>query len=591
VLGCLGGGDAGAQAPAAAPPPQGDPRESCTQTKDRELAVRTCSELIARDPNDAALYNARGIAYAELKQHDRAIADYSEAIRLSPHDPVLYANRGMSYNDKREYDRAIADLSEAIRLGPHASDYIDRCYAYKAKGDYGRAVADCNEAIRLDPDNVIAYLRRGQTWEAKGERQMAIADYEKALSLPAPTQQLRDEQADARRRLAALRAVVSTPPKMTAPAPKAPEPAPKAPEPAPKATLPDVGDAGAKALADLNEAIRRDPTSAIAYVRRGQLWEAKGERQKAIDDYVMALALPAPTKQARDEQDEASRRYAALRASLAPPAPKVTTVPAPKTTAPGPKVSSEAKPPTSSAPPGAQLGRRVALAIGNGTYRKVDPLPNPRKDASDIGAALKAAGFAEVSVLHDLGLREMQRALAAFEAKAADADWALVYYGGHAIQVDGKNYLIPVDAELKSASDVEDETLVLDRVLARIGAGGKLRLVILDACRTNPWRRIWGGAKSREVAERGLVRYETTPRNVVIAYAAAAGQVAVDGPPGGNSPYVKALLKHLAMPGLELGKLFRLVGDDVMAETGGKQQPFEYGSRSGEDLFFRAASK
>jgi uncharacterized caspase-like protein len=240
----------------------------------------------------------------------------------------------------------------------------------------------------------------------------------------------------------------------------------------------------------------------------------------------------------------------------------------------------------------------VALSIGNAAYRKVDPLPNPRKDASDIATALKTAGFAEAVVLHDLGLKEMQRALAAFEEKTTGADWAVVYYGGHAIQVDGKNYLVPVDAELKSPGDVEDETVVLDRVLARIAAAGKLRLVILDACRTNPFRRLWANAKpaaglqaARDIAERGLKRYETAQRNLLIAYAAAEGQVALDGPSGGNSPYVKALLKHLATPGLEINKLFRLVGDDVMAETGGKQQPFEYGSRSGEDLFFRAASK
>src|SRR5262249_29399515 len=150
----------------------------------------------------------------------------------------------------------------------------------------------------------------------------------------------------------------------------------------------------------------------------------------------------------------------------------------------------------------------VALAIGNAAYRKVDPLPNPKKDAADIAAALKTTGFTEVIEQHDLGLKEMQRALAAFEERATGADWAVVYYAGHAIQVDGKNYLVPVDAELKSPSDVEDETIVLDRVLARIAATGKLRLVILDACRGNPFRRTWSVAKSRAVGERGLARIE-----------------------------------------------------------------------------------
>ena len=247
--------------------------------------------------------------------------------------------------------------------------------------------------------------------------------------------------------------------------------------------------------------------------------------------------------------------------------------------------------PTAAAPSTAPVGRRVALAIGNAAYRKVDPLPNPKRDASDIAAALKAAGFADALVQHDLTLKEMQRTLAAFEETASGADWAVVYYAGHAIQVDGKNYLVPVDAELKSPSDVEDETVVLDRVLARIAAAGKLRLVILDACRTNPFRRSWGGVKTRDVAERGLARVAPKEPNVLVAFAAADGEAALDGRPGENSPYVKALLKHLALPGVELGKLFRLVRDEVMAETGSKQRPFEYGSLSGEDLFFRAASR
>jgi formylglycine-generating enzyme required for sulfatase activity len=235
----------------------------------------------------------------------------------------------------------------------------------------------------------------------------------------------------------------------------------------------------------------------------------------------------------------------------------------------------------------AHAEKRVALVIGNAGYRAVAALPNPRKDARDVAAALRAAQFAEVVEGYDLGVREMQRALSQFEDKATGADWAVVYYAGHGIEVDGRNYLVPVDAQLKRATDVEDEALSLDRVLARVATARKLQLVILDACRENPFRRRMAGVATRTVGERGLARIEPAHPNVIVAYAARDGHVALDGRPGDNSPYARALLKYLAEPGLELGKFFRKVRDDVLADTGGRQRPFEYGSLTGQDLFFR----
>ena len=238
----------------------------------------------------------------------------------------------------------------------------------------------------------------------------------------------------------------------------------------------------------------------------------------------------------------------------------------------------------------AHAEKRVALVIGNSAYRAVAELPNPKKDARDIAAALRGVGFAEVMERYDLGVRDLRQALSTFEDRTLGADWAVVYYAGHGIEMDGRNYLVPVDAELKRASDVEDETLALDRVLARAAGAGRLQLVILDACRDNPFRRRMvqvGGAK-RAVGERGLARVEPTHPNLIVAYAARDGEVALDGKAGDNSPYARALVKYLAEPGLELGRFFRSVRVDVMAETGGQQRPFEYGSLT-EDLFFKPA--
>jgi uncharacterized caspase-like protein len=239
------------------------------------------------------------------------------------------------------------------------------------------------------------------------------------------------------------------------------------------------------------------------------------------------------------------------------------------------------------------VGRRVALVIGNANYRTAGKLVNPLNDARGVAAALRRVGFTEVIERTDLGIQEMQRALSTFEDRATGADWAIVYYAGHGMEVDGRNFLIPVDAQLKRASDVEDETLALDRVLTRLSVARKLQLVILDACRDNPFRSRMaqaGGTITRAVGERGLARIEPTLPNLIVAYSAQDRQVALDGQ-GENSPYAKALVKYLSEPGLELGKFFRKVRDDVMAETSGKQRPFEYGSLTGEDLFFSASAR
>jgi uncharacterized caspase-like protein len=131
--------------------------------------------------------------------------------------------------------------------------------------------------------------------------------------------------------------------------------------------------------------------------------------------------------------------------------------------------------------------KRVALVIGNSNYRHAGRLTNPVNDAAAVAALLKSAGFAVVEPGSDVGIAQMRRALSDFADTARDSDIAVVYYAGHGIEVDGVNYLIPVDATLARDFDVEDETISLDRVLRAIDSARRLRLVILDACRTNPF--------------------------------------------------------------------------------------------------------
>jgi regulation of enolase protein 1 (concanavalin A-like superfamily) len=227
-------------------------------------------------------------------------------------------------------------------------------------------------------------------------------------------------------------------------------------------------------------------------------------------------------------------------------------------------------------------GRRVALIIGNSNYKAVPVLPNPTKDAADIAAELTDVGF-DVTHLEDLDVNGLRRALRDFEQKADGASIALVYYAGHGMEVDGINYLIPVDAELERDTHVEDEAIPLSRVLTAVQGARDLRLILLDACRNNPFLAKMARADGTRAVSRGLARIEPGG-STLVAYAAKEGTTADDGN-GRNSPFAKALLANLKTPGLEVSFLFRKVRDQVLSDTGGRQEPFVYGSLSSIPIY------
>lgn len=228
--------------------------------------------------------------------------------------------------------------------------------------------------------------------------------------------------------------------------------------------------------------------------------------------------------------------------------------------------------------------RRVALVIGNSTYAHASVLVNPRNDAEAMAAKLRHVGFDVVELRHDLGRAEFIKALQFFTREARSADMALIFYAGHGIELAGRNFLIPVDAKLATDDDVEFESVPLDLVLRAVEGAKRLRLVILDACRNNPFatRMIFASGRGRSVG-RGLAGVEPAG-DMLVAYAARDGQVAEDGI-GGNSPYTKALLQHIGTPGLEIQFLFRKVRDAVQASTGNRQQPHLYGSLGGDPYY------
>ena len=234
--------------------------------------------------------------------------------------------------------------------------------------------------------------------------------------------------------------------------------------------------------------------------------------------------------------------------------------------------------------------KRVALVLGNSAYQNVPQLTKPVNDGAVIAAKLKEAGFDVVDSRHDLTAAETRRALRDFADQARDADIAVVYYAGHGMEVDGTNYLIPVDAKLERDTDVYDEAFSLDRVLVAIEPARQLRLVILDACRDNPFAKIMKRSIASRAIGRGLAKIEPTSPNTLIAYSAKAGSTALDGDDR-NSPFTMALAKHLTRPGLDVRRAFGFVRDDVLKTTSNKQEPFVYGSLGGEDVSLVPAAK
>lgn len=227
--------------------------------------------------------------------------------------------------------------------------------------------------------------------------------------------------------------------------------------------------------------------------------------------------------------------------------------------------------------------KRVALVIGNSVYQNAPRLPNPTNDAAALAAMFRSVKFDVVEARHDLNITEMRRAFRDFSDKARDADIAVVYYAGHGFEIGGINYLIPIDAVLERDSDAFDEAIPLDRALQVIEPAKQLRLVILDACRDNPFAKTMKRTMASRGLGRGLAGVEPDRPNTLVAFAAKGGSTAEDGA-GAHSPFTTALLNHLVTPGIDLRKALGRVRDEVMKATGNRQEPFVYGSLGGADV-------
>jgi uncharacterized caspase-like protein len=230
----------------------------------------------------------------------------------------------------------------------------------------------------------------------------------------------------------------------------------------------------------------------------------------------------------------------------------------------------------------AQAETRIALVIGNANYLHAAHLANPSNDADLIATKLRHANFS-VDERKNLTHDKMVSAILAFSERAEKADVAVVYYAGHGVQRDGIDYLLPIDAALKTPASLPLEGVQADSVLSTVAQAHRLRLMILDACRDNPF-----GNGTRGTSH-GLVAI-SAPSDTVTAYSAKENTVALDGGRGPNSPYAAALARHLDEPGVELDQMFREVRDDVIADTHGSQEPYVYDSRGRGNFYFMPGS-
>ena len=246
-----------------------------------------------------------------------------------------------------------------------------------------------------------------------------------------------------------------------------------------------------------------------------------------------------------------------------------------------PSASSQGQtPPTSLLP--ALVETRIALVVGNSGYRNVSRLDNPANDARLMADALRSLGFKLIDggPQIDLDKAELDRAVQNFGRGLQGADVGLFYYAGHGVQVRGANYLVPVDANPTREADVDFQMTDIARVMRQMEASGtKLNLVILDACRNNPF-----AGRGLRATTGGLAQMQA-PEGTLISYATQPGNVAQDGA-GDNSPYTKALAETIRRPGLDVFQTFNEVGLTVKRVTGGSQQPWVSSSPIAGNFYF-----
>jgi len=544
-----GGGDAEGGGRSPAQPHIARARQLINQSQDFDGAMKELDIALQLDPKNPFVHLWRGIDLNRMTRYADAIGEFNQALATNPKMWGALNGRGYAYFNTGDSGKALADYNAAIEIDPkQPPPYVGRGVVFSSMGEQQRAVDDLTNATRLGPDIWQAYTNLGFVYNKMRQFDKAVPAFDEALRLAPKNANAYNGRAWANMSLGNNDAAVPDLKQAISLAPN---------------FVKAHGNLGRiyldrrdtdQAIAEFNEVLRIDTKNAPALVARGRAYEMTGDLAKALADIQAALAVAPQNSVALAVQDRLKSKLA-IASGTAPP---------PKTD---------------------HAGVRVALVIGNSKYRAVDPLGNPARDAKLIADTLSRAGFANVRTLIDGTRDDMTAALKKFTADAANADWAVIYYAGHGIEYDGNNFLVPVDVKYIEDADIPKESVPLEAVLNAVSPASKLRLVMLDACRENPFASELHGDAENSSVGKGLARIEPES-GTLVAFATKHGHVATDGE-GQDSPFATAITKRLLTPGLEINRLFRLVHDDVFASTNKEQEPFTYGQLPAQDFYFR----
>ncbi|MET3993305.1 caspase family protein [Bradyrhizobium sp. 482_C4_N1_1] len=543
---------------AAAEPQAGEDLATCRDRQAEAQARATaCDNLLKADKlggKDKSLaLVVRGNALINKRDYDRAIEALSSAIDLDPDNVGAINLRGLSHERKGEDDLAMVDYNLAIQKRANFGyAYNNRGTIHLRRGALQSALDDFNLSIKYTPTFLLGWTNRARMRTLNKDFDGAIADFAAAEKIDPAAPQIAGNRCITYgmmgkydQAFADCDGLIQKQPRNTFAINNRAE------------VNVMKGDLDA-ALKDYNTVIQLNPNSVRAHSGRGQIYERRKDLAQARADYrAAAYSLT------RFDEPDVARARAIAQARLAALTPQA---------------------------PAGSTGRRVALVIGNGAYKNVHALPNPPRDAKMIANVLRDVGFQTVISVSDLSRDKFFEALQTFATEAENADWAVVYYAGHGFEIGGVNYLVPVDAKLAADRDAETQAVALEQVIAAVGAARKVRLVMLDACRDNPFAPAMQRTLSLKLVDKGFSNIEPGAGFMVV-YAAKHGETALDGDGGADSPFATALAREIKVPKVEIRKLFDIVRDDVWSATKHEQQPFSYGSPPGREDFYFVAGK
>lgn len=543
----------------AAAAPQADDLTTCRDRQaEAQARASACDNLLKADKvggkDKAIALSVRGNMLINKRDYDHAIETLSIAVDLDPDYVIALNLRGLAYERKGQDDLAMADYNLALQKRPaYGVPYNNRGVIHARRGALQSALDDFNLSIKYTPKFLLAWTNRARVRTLLKDFDGAIADFAEAETIdPAAPQ------------IAGNRCIT-------------------------------YGMMGkyAQALADCNGLIERQPRNVFAINNRADVNMMKGDLDAALKDYNTAIQINPNNVRAhsgRGQIYETRRDLAQARADYRAAAYSLTRFDEPDVARARTKAQERLAALMPQTPGSALTGRRVALVIGNGAYKNAHALPNPPRDSKLIASVLRDLGFQSVMDTKDLTRDKFFQTLKAFAEEAEKADWAVVYYAGHGFEIGGVNYLVPVDAKLTADKDAETEAVALEQVIAAVGAARKVRLVVLDACRDNPFAPTMQRTLSLKLVDKGFSNIEPGAGFMVV-YAAKHGETAMDGDGSANSPFATALAREIKQPRIEIRKLFDIIRDDVWTATRHGQQPFTYGSPPGREDFYFVAGK